>query len=115
MDIQKFVRVLLDRKDLIESAIESSISLGDKDYEERNKARLDEINKVIDYVVYQNNAYYFIDSSVNPDTIYGDQAPHCITMLEIERLSKEWEEPNLMDKFHEATPEEIAAYGVYDY
>lgn len=58
--------------------------------------------------------YYFINSDVNPDTIYGSEMPCCITKTEIDRLAAEWECPDLMDQFHEATEDEIAEYGVYD-
>lgn len=58
--------------------------------------------------------YYFINSDVNPDTIYGSEMPVCITETEIARLAAEWENPDLMDLFHEATADEIDEYGVYD-
>lgn len=33
--------------------------------------------------------YYFINSDVNPDTIYGSEMPVCITETEIARLASE--------------------------
>lgn len=62
----------------------------------------------------KNRTYYFINSDINPDTIYGSEMPCCITENEIARLAAEWECPDLMDQFHEATEDEIAEYGVYD-
>ena len=58
--------------------------------------------------------YYFINSDVNPDSIYGSEYPVCITETEIARLAAEWEKPDLMEQFHEASENEIAEYGVYD-
>lgn len=58
--------------------------------------------------------FYYINSDINPDTIYGSENPVCITKSEIMRLAAEWEQPNLMDDFHKATAAEIEEHGVYD-
>ena len=57
--------------------------------------------------------YYFINAGENPDRIYGDGYPVCIDQAEFDRLSREWD-LDLHEIMHEASPEEIAEYGVYD-
>lgn len=56
--------------------------------------------------------YYFINDNVNPDEIYGDLEPYCMTAEEISILSAEWDDPNLMDEFHEASEDELYEYGI---
>ena len=57
--------------------------------------------------------YYFINSDVNPDRIFGFEYPCCLDHAEVSRRANEWGE-NVWDDFHEATESEIAEYGVYD-
>lgn len=54
--------------------------------------------------------YYFINSDVEPETIYGNVRPYCMTEKEIERLSVEWD-TDLMKSMHEATKKEVLIYG----
>lgn len=56
--------------------------------------------------------YYFPDSG-QEDRIFGGEPVCCLDLPEVIRLSQEWE-CNLLDDMHEATPDEIEEYGVYD-
>ena len=58
--------------------------------------------------------YYFINAATDPETIFGSEMPCCISATEIARLAIEFEDPALIDKFHIATDDEIAEYGVYE-
>lgn len=57
---------------------------------------------------------YFINDGINPDTIYGRNYQICLTRETIDWLSEEWERPDLINDFHEASPEEIEKYGAYE-
>lgn len=57
--------------------------------------------------------YYFPNEEYS-DMVFGGNDAICIDKKEIERLSKEWEVPDLFSQFHEASEEEIAIYGRYD-
>ena len=57
-----------------------------------------------------NMKYYFINSDVEPETIYGTARPYCMTEKEIERLSVEWD-TDLKNLMHEATKKEVLIYG----
>lgn len=63
--------------------------------------------------------YYFPDTEYI-DGVFCRELPICIDAAEMERLAHEWETEEtsvsdiIQEQFHEATPEEIAEYGVYD-
>lgn len=54
---------------------------------------------------------YFLNDMNDSDEIFGSESLSCLTLEDIEFLSSEWNEPDLIDKFHKATDEEIATYG----
>lgn len=54
--------------------------------------------------------YFFIDDGVNPDTIYGDTNPYCISESELDWLAEEFGD-EVRDQFHEAWDWEIERYG----
>lgn len=55
--------------------------------------------------------YYFINSDINPEAIYGSEYPYCMDLAEVERLSREWD-VDLFGQMHEATADEIAEFGI---
>lgn len=59
---------------------------------------------------------YYIANNEHSDAIYGDQAPICIDLAEVERLAREWDmtAEELLDQMHEADDNEISEYGVYN-
>lgn len=56
---------------------------------------------------------YYFPNDGHADAIYGSQYPVCLDEAEVKRLSREWGE-DLFEVMHEATPDEIAEYGVYN-
>lgn len=58
-----------------------------------------------------SKTYYFPDPGIYAIDIFGGNSPVCIDGEEVERLSREWD-IDLMEHMHEATPEEIAEYGI---
>lgn len=74
----------------------------------------DDINNYLEELYYDTHpTYYFPNSDVDLDSIYGNQDPVCIDEEELNRLAKEWG-GDLFDRFHEASEKEIDQYGVYD-
>ena len=59
--------------------------------------------------------YYFANAD-RSDSIYGSEMPVCIDRAEVERLAREWgmTTEELLEQMHEATPEEVEEYGVYN-
>lgn len=54
--------------------------------------------------------YFFPDDDIN-DAFFGSASPVCVTREEVDRLAREWDDPDLMDHMHEATAEELEEYG----
>lgn len=54
---------------------------------------------------------YFLNDMNDSDEIFGKENATCLTIGDIEFLAAEWGEFDLIDKFHEATDEEIEIYG----
>lgn len=57
--------------------------------------------------------YYIVTEGKIADIIYDSQQPCCLSEPEVRRLSREWE-TNLFAYMHEASREEIEAYGTYE-
>ena len=57
--------------------------------------------------------YYMLNRGVDEASVFGGESVCCLDAAEIYRLDREWK-CDLMDDFHEATPDEISEYGVYD-
>ena len=57
---------------------------------------------------------YYIANTEYSDRVYGSELPVCIDLNEIEILAREWDmtTAELLEQFHEASPEEIAEYGI---
>lgn len=60
-----------------------------------------------------DKTYYFIDSGIDPDSIFGCEYPVCLDRAEVVRLCCIWN-TNLFNVMHEASDREIEQYGVYD-
>lgn len=59
---------------------------------------------------------YFFPNIDQEDAFFGGQTPICVDRKELERLAVGWgiELEDLMKQVHEADPEEIREYGVYN-
>ena len=59
---------------------------------------------------------YYFPNVDREDAFFGSQAPICVDKKELEFLAAGWglEIEDLMEQVHEADPEEIMEYGVYN-
>lgn len=54
--------------------------------------------------------YFFPNDDICED-FFGSSAPVCVDRKTVEWLSREWEDPDLMEHMHEATNDELEEYG----
>lgn len=61
--------------------------------------------------------YYFPNDETADGFYFGGETPICFDLAALKCLAEEWEMPLRMLRadVHEATPEEIREYGVYDF
>lgn len=59
---------------------------------------------------------YYFPNAEHADAFFGNQSAVCVDAAELDRLAAEWgmESDELRGQVHEATPDEIDTYGVYD-
>lgn len=60
--------------------------------------------------------YYYFPNTDQEEAFFGGKTPICVDKAELERLATGWglEIEELIKQVHEADPEEITEYGVYN-
>lgn len=60
------------------------------------------------------NKIYYLPNDEIWNSFFGSQNPVCVDQAEVERLAREWDDEDLMDKMHEASDSDIEDYGCYN-